>query len=124
MLSLLRRTNPKGLVILSGDVHHAELASGWKRLSAYSPATSPRESPRNSEDSPAVREKRGEDVGEGSSETENLMPPGHEEMMEGGKGGRKGCPFAKSSGGATVGSGGGDGELVPVVFWSLCGLGR
>lgn len=31
MLDLLRRTDPAGLVILSGDVHHAELISGWKQ---------------------------------------------------------------------------------------------
>lgn len=30
LLDLLHRTNPAGLVMLSGDVHHAELASGWR----------------------------------------------------------------------------------------------
>ena len=30
LLDLLQRTDPAGLVILSGDVHHAELASGWQ----------------------------------------------------------------------------------------------
>lgn len=30
LLDLLHRTNPAGLVVLSGDVHHAELASGWR----------------------------------------------------------------------------------------------
>lgn len=31
VLDLLDRTQPAGLVILSGDVHHAELASGWRQ---------------------------------------------------------------------------------------------
>ncbi|CAN0446759.1 unnamed protein product, partial [Hapterophycus canaliculatus] len=30
LLDLLHRTDPAGLVVLSGDVHHAELASGWR----------------------------------------------------------------------------------------------
>lgn len=30
LLRLLHRTHPRGLVLLSGDVHHAELASGWR----------------------------------------------------------------------------------------------
>ncbi|CAN0235295.1 unnamed protein product [Ascophyllum nodosum] len=37
LLELLHRTNPSGLVILSGDVHHAELSSGWRARTPPSP---------------------------------------------------------------------------------------
>ncbi|CAN0505676.1 unnamed protein product, partial [Ectocarpus sp. 8 AP-2014] len=69
LLDLLHRTNPPGLVILSGDVHHAELASGWKA----SPPT------------------------EDSSSSDNALPPGHPPVGAS-EGGASRCPFAKNGG--------------------------
>eukprot|EP00904_Undaria_pinnatifida_P005922 jgi/Undpi1/245/HiC_scaffold_1.g00242.m1 len=79
LLDLLQRTDPAGLVILSGDVHHAELASGWQ-ASPPAPSTG---------------------TAAGSADS---VPPGHpslEDMMAsgGGSGERRGggCPFSKRS---------------------------
>lgn len=90
MLSLLRRTNPAGLVILSGDVHHAELASGWKKSSSFS-AAPPTASKSSSTAADSTEGGGGAELG--------VMPPGHEAMVKAGKvEGGGGCPFAKFGG--------------------------
>eukprot|EP00903_Cladosiphon_okamuranus_P014674 g13601.t1 len=89
LLDLLHRTNPAGLVILSGDVHHAELASGWRTSNP-----------------PDV----GVDVGAGAAESEPSttsdadLPPGHPPIESDAKssGAGAGCPFAKRGGAASA----------------------